>query len=62
MAALMVSHNPDDASALNAAEITLPLSQLRLCGDARIVLCSRPDVSDHAGGSASLCVAMFPGR
>ena len=26
MAALMVSHNPDDASALNAAEITLPLS------------------------------------
>ena len=26
MAALMVSHNPDDASALNAVEITLPLS------------------------------------
>ena len=26
MAALVVSHNPDDASALNAAEITLPLS------------------------------------
>ena len=26
MVALMVSHNPDDASALNAAEITLPLS------------------------------------
>ena len=25
MAALMVSHNPDDASALNAVEITLPL-------------------------------------
>ena len=25
MAALMVSHNPDDASALNATEITLPL-------------------------------------
>jgi thiamine transport system ATP-binding protein len=26
MAALMVSHNPDDAIALNAAEISLPLS------------------------------------
>jgi hypothetical protein len=28
MAALLVSHNPDDAVGLNAAEITLPLSSV----------------------------------